>query len=472
MSASYSGPAQFRLTATEKLNFELIPAWLEEVADQLVRNNCQVFLVGGAVRDLLWGKVPRDWDLATDALPGRIETLFTDAGMRALPTGKQFGTITVLTGENAVEITTMRSESSYSDGRRPDTVKFEQNIGLDLARRDFTINAMAYNFADGMLVDPFKGRRDLYTGVLRAVGDPAERFAEDGLRMFRFYRFLATLDLKPHRSTERAIDPKWAPSLSIERIRDEFGKLLVGRKVRLGLNGLLNSGLLECFLPELNECRRMDQKYRQPPGLWEHIVTTTETIEPRLHLRLAALFHDIAKPITLVCDETGVHFYGHDHQGAEMAGVILERMRFPNKLITKVGNLIRRHMFNIPFEASDGAVRRLIAKVGPEAVPDLLELRRADIVATGRVGYQTYEYWQDLQARVNHILLTESDNPGYRLALNGADLIDRFGLKPGPLIGNLLEYLREIILEDPGLNCKELLFQKAEEYLESQKPGK
>jgi tRNA nucleotidyltransferase (CCA-adding enzyme) len=454
-------PAEYPLTATETLNFQSIPLWLVDIAAQFIRHNFQIYLVGGAVRDLLWGKLPKDWDLATDALPEQIEALFP----KTVPTGKLFGTITVCVEENAVEVTTFRSDLGYSDGRRPDAVQFERNIIPDLARRDFTINAMAYDFSRNMLVDPFGGRRHAYRGLLKAVGDPGRRFAEDGLRMFRFYRFLATQDLKPHRPTAKAINPQWAKALSMERIRDEFSKLLMGRKVRLGLTGLQQSGLLDCFMPELEECRQMDRIYQPATPLWEHLLVAVETIAPQLHLRLAALLHDIAKPKTRVYDRTGVHFYGHDEQGAVISEKILERMRFPGKFIAAVSNLIRWHMFAIPDNAGDGAIRRFIAKAGPEAIPDLLELRRADIVATGRINERTYEAWRNLRDRINQVLLDESNNHQPRLMVNGHDLMNHFALPPGPSIGQLLTFLEELIWDDPALNQKEILLVRAREYL-------
>ncbi len=467
MRKPVTGSAEYSLTATETLNFQAIPAWLAEVADRFIRHGYQIYLVGGAVRDLLWGKLPKDWDLSTNALPEQIEALFPIT----VPTGKPFGTITVWVGENAVEVTTFRSDSGYSDGRRPDSVQFERTIIPDLARRDFTINAIAYNFSRNMLIDPFGGREDAHHRILKAVGDPGVRFAEDGLRMFRFFRFLATQDLKPHRPTAQAINTKWANNLSMERIRDEFSKLLTGPKVRLGLTGLQQSGLLDFFLPELAECRQMDRDYHHNPPLWEHLVMATETIAPQLHLRMAALLHDIAKPKTRFYDETGVHFYGHDEQGAAISETILERLRFPNKFITTVTNLIRRHMFAIPSEAGDGAIRRFIAKAGEYAIPDLLELRRADIVATGRINERTYQAWQDLQDRINRVLRNESGNYPPKLAVNGRDLMGYFTLPPSPSIGKLLDYLQDLILDDPALNQKEILLAKAKEYLDHDSPG-
>lgn len=479
MNQSATRLSEYPLTATEALNFQAIPHWLQQVAGVFIGHDFQVFLAGGAVRDLLWGKTPHDWDLATDALPDEVESLFPETA----PTGKQFGTITVWAGTNtadgsanaetakAVQVTTFRSDLGYSDGRRPDHVQFERNIIPDLARRDFTINAMAYDFTRKLLVDPFGGRADAYRGILKAVGDPAVRFAEDGLRMFRFYRFLATFGLKPHRPTAKAIHPQWAKNLSLERIRDEFGKLLTGGWVRRGLAGLHQSGLLDCFLPELADCRQMDRDYRHSPPLWEHILAAVETVAPQLHLRLAALLHDIAKPKTRFTDQTGVHFYGHDELGAAISEIILERLRFPNHLIATVSNLIRHHMFAIPLEAGDGAIRRFIAKAGAEAIPDLLELRRADIVATGRINERTFEAWRTLQDRIHQALMNQSGSLGIKLAVNGRDLMEQFGLQPGPFLGKLLDCLNEFILDEPALNQKEVLLAKAKEYLDREPSG-
>jgi putative nucleotidyltransferase with HDIG domain len=468
MAYSPTGSTEYgrtrQLTATESLNFQTIPEWLIKIAGEFIRQGFQIYLVGGAVRDLLWGKTPKDWDLATNALPDQIESLFR----KTVPTGKPFGTITVWMGENWVEVTTFRSDLGYSDGRRPDSVRFEQNIIPDLARRDFTINALAFDFSQKLLVDPFGGRTDAYHGILKAVGDPAVRFAEDGLRMFRFFRFLATQDLKPHGPTAKAINPQWAKNLSMERIRDEFSKMLTGERVRLGITGLAQSGLLDCCLPELLECRQMEQKYncRHTPLLWDHILTATETIAPQLHLRMAALLHDIAKPRTRICNETGIHFYGHDEQGAAISEAILGRLRFPSKFIATVSNLVRHHMFTIPAEAGDGAIRRFIAKAGAESIPDLLELRRADIVATGRINERTIEVWRDLQDRIHQILHNQSGGTHPKLALNGRELMDHFALPPGPIIGELLDFLLELILDDPAMNQKETLLSKAKEFLD------
>ncbi len=449
------------LTATEKLNFKIIPVWVNEAANLLLENQKAVYLVGGAVRDLIWGNIPSDWDLATDALPDEIERIFP----KTFPTGKRFGTITVYTEGNQVQITTIREDLGYSDGRRPDQVNFGSNIIQDLARRDFTVNAMAYDFKNQVLIDPFKGRDDCYRKVLKAVGDPRIRFQEDGLRMFRLYRFLASYHgLTPERETERAVNPEWAKSISYERIRDEFSKLLLGTAVRRGLTGLVKSGLLTKIIPEFFPT------YETQTGLYsylrEHSISATEVTQPFLQLRLAALLHDIAKPISFSVTRTGAHFYGHEQTGAEMGKVILERLRYPRKLIEKVIVLIRWHMFFYQPNISDSAIRRLISKVKPENVSDLLELRRADIIATGKVSIETPDYWNDLSDRVLSILKSDTEKPN-KIALNGHELIERLGIKPGPLVGEIINYLSEQVLEEPDLNQKDLLLDIAKRYVNS-----
>jgi tRNA nucleotidyltransferase (CCA-adding enzyme) len=448
------------LTVTEKLNFRAIPYWLNAIAAQLGQHGYQAFLVGGAVRDLLAAKLPHDWDLATDAIPDEVETIFPGA----IPTGKQYGTITVLAGTNAVEITTFREDLDYQDGRRPTAIRFSQNITDDLARRDFTVNAMAYDLSNDILIDPFNGRNDLRRQVLKTVGNPATRFQEDGLRMLRFYRLIATLDFKPDRATAKAINPTWARPVSPERIGVELTKLLTGVAVGKGLHGLEASGLLGLFIPELNAVELKSGDTREKK-LWPHLLMTVETIQPQPELRWAALLHDVAKPNTKIFEPNGVHFYGHAESGSQMSRVILERLRFSNSLVDAVSFLIRWHMFALPNPCTDAAIRRLVAKVGAAAIPQLLELRRADIVASGRITHQTWEDWQSLSARVTAILNAPTVLRPTDLAVDGHDLIAVFKLQPGPVIGKTLQFLLDQVIEAPELNRRETLLQLARKFL-------
>lgn len=456
-------PVRFQLNVTEKLNFQKIPIWVIKVAQGLIRNNFQAYLVGGAVRDLLWGKQPCDWDLASDALPEQVALIFSNT----IPTGKKFGAMTVLCDSNAIEVTTLREDLLYCDGRHPENVRFSKDICTDLARRDFTINALAYDFSNQELIDPFGGKKDSRERLLKAVGDPGRRFHEDGLRMFRFYRFLATLELRAHRPTERAINPVWIVGVSFDRIREEFSKLLLGKDIGRGLTGLRKSGLLGSFIPEFDNNERQIQGTEHNNNLWKHLLNATVAINPQLHLRLAALLHDVAKPLTKTIDQNGAHFYGHDELGAELGRTILERLHYPGKLIDSVTNLIRWHMFSIHEQTSDSAIRRLIVKVGPEYILDLLELRRADIIATGKVDYHTWVSWRDLTERVTQILNDDNLIDPFHLVINGNDLIKLFQLSPGPFIGEILDYLKELILDEPSLNQKTILLKLAKDYIQS-----
>ncbi len=456
---------RFPLNTTEYLNFQSLPDWVTAAAKRLLDHGYQAYLVGGAVRDLLRGEPPHDWDLATDALPDQVEVLYP----HTVPTGKSYGTITALFETGQLEVTTFREDLGYSDGRRPDAIKFGSEITQDLLRRDFTINAIAYDFATAELVDPSGGYRDLRRRILRAVGDPAVRFAEDGLRMFRFYRFLATADLQADAKTRQAINPEWGKPVSNERIREEFTKLLLGKNVRSGLHGLRDSGLLGLFLPELNGINIEQGGYHQH-RLWEHLISATAAIEPRIELRLAALLHDIAKPQTQFVDATGVHFYGHDQQGAALAETLLRRLRYPNQLVETVTKLIRWHMFFIEPKTGDGALRRLIAKVGRDQIDNLLELRRADIVATGRIDAGAWAYWRDLVQRFHALLADDTVLGKDQLAVNGRDLMNHFGLRPGPVVGRLLDALWQRVLEEPAHNDRDTLLKLAAALIDHEQP--
>lgn len=455
-----SGEYQKPLNTTETLNFKELPQWLMECAHVLLNHGFQAYLVGGAVRDLLLGLTPHDWDLTTDALPETVETLFSET----YPSGKIFGTITVCYQGHPVEITTMRRDLGYSDGRRPDQILFTDDILADLSRRDFTINAMAYDFRSKLLTDPCDGRHDLYRRRLRTVGEPKERFREDGLRMFRFFRFLATMDLQPDPKTLKAVHPDFAQWISAERIRDELSKLLTGTNVRLAINLLEKSGLLAQVIPELN-VRQFNQSSLYP-NLWHHLLETTAAIAPRLELRWAALLHDIAKPLTYQRNETGVHYYHHDRLGAELSRKILSRLRYSKSFIQTVSHLIEWHMFQLPPNAGDSAVRRLIHNVGAETVPNLLELRRADIVGTGHITPQTWQAWTELSGRITLFTEEIQNSNQKKLAITGQDLLEQFQLTPGPLIGKLLAYLTDVVIENPETNEKTCLLQYAKEYLQ------
>lgn len=420
-----------------------IPPAVVAICRELGMAGFSAFIVGGAVRDLLRGRPPGDWDVATSARPEEVLALFPGG----LPTGLKYGTVTVIRDGLRVEVTTFRAEEAYEDGRHPERLVFGVSLEEDLARRDFTVNAMAYDPLSGRLVDPHGGRRDLARKIVRTVGDPAVRFREDALRMLRLYRFAATLGMRPDPAAERAIMPALLGRISPERIRDELAKLLLAPKPDAALRGLADSGLLATIAPEFTAADR---------DLLRHSFAAAQEISPSLHLRLAALLHDLGKPAARVLVEGEVHFYGHDEIGAEMARSVLTRLRFARDLVETVVHLIRLHMFQLPLPPSEAALRRLLKKAGgPERLRDLLELRRADILATGRISWPTAVRWQELVARIEEFLAARPVFSLRDLALDGYDVMRILGIGPGPAVGAALHALLERVLEDPALNNRE-----------------
>lgn len=413
------------------------------------------YLVGGAVRDLLRGAAPSDWDVATSARPEEILALFPGS----LPTGLKYGTVTVRRGGMEIEVTTFRGEGAYSDGRHPDAVTFGVSIEEDLSRRDFTVNAMAYDPIAGRLVDPCGGMRDLKRRILRTVGAPAARFGEDALRMLRLYRLATTLGLRPDRAAERAITPSLLARVSPERINGELTKILLAAFSGVGLRGLVSSGLMAEIIPELLAGAGAQGSFHRHDVL-RHSLIAAETIRPELRLRLAALLHDVGKPAARVVIRGEVHFYGHDEIGAEMAREILGRLRYPGDLTETVARLVRLHMFQLTVHPSDASLRHLLNKAGgPECLRDLVELRRADVVATGRTCWQAAEVWRELRDRVEEVLAAGAAFSLRDLAIDGADVMRLLGLAPGPEVGRVLNQLLDRVLEDPALNEREALLR-------------
>lgn len=416
------------------------------------------FLVGGAVRDELAGRKPKDYDLATALLPQDVRRICEGAGYRVIPTGEKFGTMTVLaTDELPVEVTTFRRDGRYTDMRHPDTVTYAQTIEEDLSRRDFTMNAMAIAY-DGSLIDPYGGIADLRSGFLRTVGDPAERFAEDPLRMWRAVRFIAEGKAERiHEGTLAAIYRYKALTafLSRERVRDELSRTLLGR-FQHGLILAADTGLLAMAIPEWQAT--VGFKQRNSHHAWtvdEHVLAVVAWAYPNtIEMKLAALLHDIAKPICFV-QEPGhnAHFYDHAFVGAQMAGEILDRLRYPKHVAQRVTTLIEHHMF--PFwQAGVGGYRRMIAKVGSEVLEQLILLHEADFQGSKpqHVGYRVRP---EIRARI--ALATEEVQRVEKLAIGGRDVMALLGIGPGPQVGRALKACQEAVLEDPEANTREVL---------------
>ncbi|MBP7735115.1 MAG: HD domain-containing protein [Spirochaetes bacterium] len=429
----------------------------------------QCYLIGGSVRDLILGNEIYDYDFATDARPEEITRLFR----KTIPTGIKHGTVSVLADQWQFEITTYRSDGKYIDGRHPDSVSFSNDLRIDVDRRDFTINGLAFDPLTGELIDHVEGLRDLQSGIIRTIGDPIMRFTEDGLRPIRACRFASKLNFTIEEKTLRAITETLGvvKGVSHERIRDEFLKILESEKPSLGIEYLRTTGLLPLFLPELAECHDVSQNRYHIYDVYYHSVYSCDAA-PREHpmIRLAALLHDVGKVPTRHPGEDGdFTFYNHEVVGAKMVKKIMKRLKFSNEQIETVNNLILNHMFHYTDEWTDGAVRRFIRKVGLENIEDLFALRMADRKGNGaRKGLPAPI--NRLKQRIDHVIEQENAFSVRDLNINGTILMEEFGLEPGPIIGMILNQLLETVLDNPELNEREKLTALSREILDRHRP--
>lgn len=473
--------------STRKLKI-LIPSYVQKTARILIKEGFDAYLVGGALRDVVLGVKPDDYDLATDALPEQMLKIFP----KSVSTGIKFGMVTVLTtdeqGEHQeVQVTTFRSEEKYVEGRWPSQVKFISSIDEDLSRRDFTWNAMALDLSSCVLddkqeekeweiYDPFNGLTDLALKVTRAVGDPIGRFSEDGLRMFRACRLSSQLQFTIEPDTFEAIKKclPVAKMISAERIRDEFVKTLMhSPKPSVGLELMRKSGLMQIFLPELLEAYGVEQKLYHGEDVYYHLLRTVDLAHDRV--KLAALFHDIGKPAK---DMGNGHFYGHDTHGADLTRKVMKRLKFSKSEIERTALLVQNHMFFYPYKDedsfgegevdaqgkrfwSDSAVRRFLARVGEDNVEDLFLLRIADATSNPKTAFNPDEI-EALQKRISQVRQKDMALKVTDLDVNGEDLIT-MGIEKGPQIGYILNKLLDIVIEDPLMNDKDKLIEKARE---------
>lgn len=451
---------------TPELN---IPKVVLETAKTLENKGFTAYVVGGSLRDTLLGREPKDWDLATNAKPEEIETLFSKTFYN-----NSFGTVTVINEEETneklknIEITPFRLEGKYSDFRHPDQVTFSDKIEDDLKRRDFTINAIAYRTETGEWLDPFGGIKDLKDMTLKAVGEPEERFNEDPLRIMRAVRLANELNLKIEAKTMDAIK-KMAPLLdkiAKERIRDEFEKLLMSKEPMRGLKLMVESGVMEYVIRETLEGVGVKQNGDHIYDVWEHTIRVVQHSADRewpLHVRLAALFHDIGKPATRRWNEEkgDYTFYGHEVVGAKMTKKIMERLKFPMKLTDTVEKLVRNHMFFSDIDKITlSAVRRIVAKVGEENVWDLMKVRACDRIGMGRPKEAPYRL-RKYESMIEEAMRAPTSVG--MLKIGGEEVIRETKEKPGPRIGFILHALLEEVLDNPDLNTKETLITKAQE---------
>jgi tRNA nucleotidyltransferase (CCA-adding enzyme) len=438
-----------------------VPADVMAVLRTLRGASRQAWLAGGAVRDILCGAAAQDFDVATDALPEQVVRLFP----RVIPTGMQHGTVTVLSGEHKVEVTTFRGEGRYLDGRRPSSVTFLADIEGDLARRDFTVNAIAWDPIAGELRDPFSGVEDLRRRRLRAVGDPLARFREDGLRPLRAVRFASTLRLALDPRTRLAIPQALDVfgRVAMERVRDELIKLLVrGAPPSRGLRLLLRAGLLARIVPELLESVNFAQNRYHRWDVWRHTLRCVDAAPPDLVVRLAALLHDVAKPRSAAPKEGAPGentFYDHEKLGARLATDILQRLKFPRRETERVALLVAEHNWHYLPEWNDATVRRVLARIGPEELPALWQLRRADLNARGRLVEEGLANQAAAEARFQREIDRASALKVTDLAIGGEDVMRELRTGPGRQVGEVLARLLDRVLDDPDLNTREQLIR-------------
>lgn len=449
-----------------------IPEELVKIGGIFRKNGFKAYLVGGAVRDMILGKKGHDYDLATNATPKQVMGIFK----KVIPTGIAHGTVTIHIFGMQIETTTFRTEADYTDGRHPDSIKFATTIEEDLSRRDFTMNAIAADLESGELTDPFDGQKDIRNKIIRTVGEPQERFAEDGLRPVRAVRFSGQLGFNIEEKTLAALSEpevlKKTASISVERFRDEFCKMLLCERPSDSLKLLEKTGILNIFIPEFAICRNCSQKDSR--GFHEfdvadHILYACDGAQKgNLEVKLAAFYHDIGKPecrtTEIVDGEERVHFHGHETKSAQKALASMTALKFPNETIKNVVHLVQEHMFYYEHSWSDAAVRRFIIRVKPENIENLFALRLADIYGMHRTplkeGSPAWNILLEFRKRIESVLEKKSALGIKDLAVNGRDLIQE-GIPSGKAMGMILNELFETVTESPAMNEKEKLLALA-----------
>ena len=448
-----------------------VPLEVRSVAEMLRKESFEAYLVGGCVRDLFIGRKPKDWDITTNAKPEDIQRIFPDSYYT-----NDFGTVGVLreTDDETVkiiEVTPYRTESTYSNKRHPDAVEFGQSLEEDLARRDFTINAIAYDESKGQIIDPYKGQIDIKSKVLRTVRDAEERFEEDGLRLMRAVRLVAELNFALDSDTAAAIQKKASnlAHVSRERIRDELVRILESDQPMMALVLAQQLGLLERISPELVRGIGIDQNQAHSYDVFGHLMRSMQHAADKgwsLDLRLSALFHDVSKPETRrwAKEKNDWTFHGHEVVGARVTEKVLHDLRFSRETIEKVVKLVRWHMFfSDPDQITLSAVRRMIRNVGEENIWDLLNLRICDRIGTGRPKEQPFRF-RKYKAMVEEAL-RDPISVGM-LKTDGGRIMEMFHVKAGPRIGWTLSALLEEVLEDPKRNTESYLDEKTAYLLE------
>jgi len=440
-----------------------IPSEVKNIMKKLEKAKFQAYVVGGCVRDLLRKVKPQDWDITTNAKPEEIQKIFPKSFY-----ANKFGTVTVLTKSKdktlaEIEITTYRIDEKYTDKRHPDKIRFAKTIEEDLARRDFTINAMAL---DKEIVDPFNGQKDLKNKTIRAVGKANDRFNEDALRILRAVRFATTLNFSIEEKTLKAIQKNapWIQAISKERIRDELIKIFKSEKAAEGIDLLRKANLLKYIIPELQKGVGVSQNRGHIYDIYEHSMRSLKAAAERkynIEVKFASLFHDIGKPETKEGEGPDSTFYNHDYVGAKFTAQILQRLKFPRKFIEKVAMLVKNHMFvSDPERLTEAGARRIIRRVGLENIPDLINLRIADRLGMSLPKARPYRL-----RKTEYLIEKVSKDPisVAMLKIKGNDIMKLLKIEPGPKIGAIMDVLLAEVIEDPKKNTKAYLEKRTKQ---------
>ncbi|MCR4676477.1 MAG: CCA tRNA nucleotidyltransferase [Sphaerochaetaceae bacterium] len=435
-----------------------VPAKIKKFSSIFREEGFSLYIVGGAVRDYLLGIKNHDYDFCTDAEPQEVMKIFP----HVIPTGIKHGTVTVLFGSDSYEVTTFRTEGAYSDSRHPDSVKFVRSLEEDLSRRDFTVNAFAADCVSGEITDLFGGYDDLKKGLIRAIGNPGERFLEDALRLLRMCRFCAKLNFMPEEKTMYSATElcENINAVSSERIFDEIRKTLMTDHPSTGFSLMEITGLLNEILPELAACRTIQQTKVNANDVFEHIMISVNAAAEHDYpeiVRIALLLHDIGKVKTMSINQYGImRFHGHEIEGARMAEAVLRRLKCSNYIVDTAKLLIENHMIRYTSSWTDGAVRRFINRIGKENIELLFEVQWCDQIASeGRAKVELYDEFISRIREVQKTALTVKD-----LKVNGEDL-NRAGIPRSREMGIVLNELLEMVLDYPSLNDREVLLKEA-----------
>lgn len=431
-----------------------LPSGVSYIIRELNRNRHEAYVVGGSIRDALIGLVPKDYDITTSANPEEVMRIFK----KTIPTGIQHGTVQVITSDGMYDVTTYRSEGDYRDNRYPTNVIFIDDLVEDLKRRDITINAMAYNTEKG-IIDPFNGTEDIKGRIIKAVGNPTERFKEDALRILRAVRLATVLDFNIEENTLQAIVETMdgLRFISVERIREELDNILLSDNPSRGISLLYHLGLMKYVLPELMPIAIFNQfnPYHDKDVL-NHTLEVLENTPKNLAIRLAALLHDSGKPSTFTVDEKGIgHFYDHEKISAQISKLALSRLKYDNKTVNTVNKLISFHMVSLETK-NELKLKKLINNLGKENISALIDLKTADFIAKPDSGSSKLYEVAEFRDRVLQIIERKDPLSVKDLAIDGNDILN-LGVKEGRLIGKVLSELLELVLKNPELNKSDIL---------------